>query len=185
MGMNWKDVGKIVGKAAPILGTALGGPAGAAIGTMVAGALGVDDHPDAVAAAVAADPQAALKLKELYLNNEASIREDAFQVMDAELKDVQNARDMQKAALNQDDLFSKRFIYVFASFWSVMACLYVGSITFGTIPPANVRFADTCLGFVLGTIVATIFQFLFGTTIGSGAKTSMQNEITKKLIDKQ
>lgn len=183
--MNWKDVGKLVGKAAPILGTALGGPAGAALGTMVAGALGVDNEPDAVAAAVANDPQAALKLKELYLNNEQDIREHAFKVMDAELKDIQNARGMQTAALGQDDLFSKRFIYYFATFWSVMACIYVACITFGTIPTDNVRFADTCLGFVLGTIVSSIMMFFFGTTVGSGNKTKMQDQMINKLIDKE
>jgi len=183
--MNWKDVSKMVGKAAPILGTALGGPAGAALGTLVAGALGVENTPDAVAAAVSNDPQAALKLKELYLNNEQDIREHAFKVMDAELKDTQSARQMQVSALNQDDLFSKRFIYFFASFWSLMACVYIGWITFGAIPEANVRFADTCLGFVLGTIVASIMMFFFGTTVGSGNKTKMQDQMIHRLIDKE
>lgn len=183
--MNWKDVGKLVGKAAPILGTALGGPAGAALGTMVAGALGVDDQPDAVAAAVANDPQAAIKLKELYLNNEQQIREHAFKVMDAEFKDIADARQMQTAALNQDDLFSKRFVYVFASFLALMACIYIGVITFGTIPADNVRFADTCLGFVLGSLLAPVVSFFFGTSINSRAKTVMQDTVMKKLIDKQ
>ena len=38
--MEWKDVANVVGKAAPILGTLLGGPAGAAVGALVASALG-------------------------------------------------------------------------------------------------------------------------------------------------
>jgi hypothetical protein len=84
--------------------------------------------------------------------------------------DVANARNMQVEALRQDDLFSKRFIYIFATFWSIFAAGYIGFITFGTIPPDNQRFADTILGFLLGTVVATILQFFFGSSMGSKEK---------------
>jgi hypothetical protein len=84
--------------------------------------------------------------------------------------DTANARNMQVEALQQDDLFSKRFIYIFATFWSVFAASYIGFITFGTIPEDNQRFADTILGFLLGTVVATILQFFFGSSMGSKEK---------------
>ena len=84
--------------------------------------------------------------------------------------DVANARNMQVEALRQDDLFSKRFIYIFATFWSLFAAGYIGFITFGTIPEDNQRFADTILGFLLGTVVATILQFFFGSSMGSKEK---------------
>jgi hypothetical protein len=84
--------------------------------------------------------------------------------------DVANARNMQVEALRQDDLFSKRFIYIFATFWSVFAASYIGFITFGHIPEDNQRFADTILGFLLGTVVATILQFFFGSSMGSKEK---------------
>jgi hypothetical protein len=84
--------------------------------------------------------------------------------------DVANARNMQVEALRQDDLFSKRFIYIFATFWSIFAASYIGFITFGHIPEDNQRFADTILGFLLGTVVATILQFFFGSSMGSKEK---------------
>jgi hypothetical protein len=84
--------------------------------------------------------------------------------------DTANARNMQVEALRQDDLFSKRFIYIFATFWSIFAAGYIGFITFGTIPEDNQRFADTILGFLLGTVVATILQFFFGSSMGSKEK---------------
>lgn len=84
--------------------------------------------------------------------------------------DTANARNLQVEALRQDDLFSKRFIYYFAIFWSIFAAGYIGFITFGTIPPDNQRFADTILGFLLGTVVATILQFFFGSSMGSKEK---------------
>jgi hypothetical protein len=84
--------------------------------------------------------------------------------------DTANARNMQVEALRQDDLFAKRFIYVFATFWSIFAAGYIGFITFGTIPEDNQRFADTILGFLLGTVVATILLFFFGSSMGSKEK---------------
>lgn len=84
--------------------------------------------------------------------------------------DVANARNMQVEALRQEDLFSKRFIYIFATFWSIFAAGYIGFITFGHIPEDNQRFADTILGFLLGTVVATILQFFFGSSMGSKEK---------------
>jgi hypothetical protein len=43
-------------------------------------------------------------------------------------------------------------------------------ITMVTIPTDNVRFADTVLGFILATVVATILNFFFGSSAGSKAK---------------
>lgn len=84
--------------------------------------------------------------------------------------DVASARNMQVEALRQEDVFSKRFVYIFASLWSLFAATYIGFITFGHIPQDNQRFADTILGFLLGTVVATILQFFFGSSMGSKRK---------------
>lgn len=63
--MNWKDIAGAVGGAAPILGTLIGGPAGAAIGGLVSSALGVANTPDAVQTALATSPDAAVKLAQI------------------------------------------------------------------------------------------------------------------------
>lgn len=72
--MNWGDVGSIVGKTAPILGTILGGPAGGAIGMLLSSLLGSGNSPDAVNAAILADPQAALKLAQFESDNKVQIQ---------------------------------------------------------------------------------------------------------------
>jgi hypothetical protein len=95
-------------------------------------------------------------------------------------EDRANARSMQAAALNQNDLFSKRFVYYFATFWSISSALYIAFITFGEIPEANVRFADTILGFLLGTIVATIVQFFFGSSDSSKQKDGALESLASK-----
>jgi hypothetical protein len=77
---------------------------------------------------------------------------------------------MQVAALAQSDVFSKRFTMYLTGFWSLCAAVYIGFITFSIIPETNVRFADTILGFILGTVIATMLNFWFGSSIGSKEK---------------
>lgn len=107
---------------------------------------------------------------ETVANWKAAAQQHERELLQMAYGDVANARNMQVEALRQDDLFSKRFIYIFATFWSIFAAGYIGFITFGTIPADNQRFADTILGFLLGTVVATILQFFFGSSMGSKEK---------------
>lgn len=129
-----------------------------------------------------------IKLKQLEMERESELHEFVLAKKEQELKedamayaDTSNARNMQVAALQQSDVFSKRFIYFFAAAWSLMACLYIGFITFGKIPEQNVRFADTILGFILGTVVATILQFFFGTSKGSRDKDETMAHAIKEM----
>lgn len=73
--MNWSDIGSVVGKAAPIVGTLLGGPAGAAVGAMVSSALGVKNDPDTVNAALAANPDAMVRIQELQVNAKVQLQQ--------------------------------------------------------------------------------------------------------------
>lgn len=80
------------------------------------------------------------------------------------LDDKDSARKMQSAALSQDDLFSKRFVYYFIAFWSLFAVIFMICVTFMTIPKDNASNVSIILGFLLGTAVASIFSFLLGST---------------------
>ena len=68
-------------------------------------------------------------------------------------EDRKNARHMQEVALQQNDTFSKRFVYYLAGLWSAAGIAYVFMVTFSQA--ANTRVADTVLGFLMGTIVST------------------------------
>ena len=150
---------RLLGSIAPTLATAVAGPLGGAAVSAIARRLGVEDTVEAVTQAIAADPDAALKLAQIDLDK-----------LKAEYANTENARAMQIAALQQSDVFSKRFTMYLTSFWSIAATVYIGFITFSIIPEPNVRFADTILGFILGTVIATMLNFWFGSSIGSKEK---------------
>lgn len=85
-------------------------------------------------------------------------------------KSRQRATDMQLQAMKSDDPLVRRFVYIFIGWWSVFATIYIPVITFLDIPEGNERFADTILGFLLGTMVASMFNFLLGSSQGSRMK---------------
>jgi len=82
----WDSIKDTVGSVAPIAGSLLGGPAGGAVGSMLASALGVDNTPDAVAAAIKSDPQAAVKIREIEAQLEQTRLEVRGQAVQAEAK---------------------------------------------------------------------------------------------------
>lgn len=162
------------------LGKKLGGEKGAQVAGKVV--------EIAMAATGAKTPEEAA---ELALADASLAREIQLKILDRsalitqlEFADISNARAMQVAALGQEDKFSKRFVYWFAAFWSLFACAYIGFITFGEIPANNVRFADTILGFVLGTLIATIMQYFYGSSRSSSGKTEVMAGLLNKTTDK-
>jgi hypothetical protein len=73
--MDWKDLAKTIAAGAPMLGTLVAGPAGGAVGSLIASVLGVGATPDEVSAALAASPDAAVKIKELEVSRQAMLQQ--------------------------------------------------------------------------------------------------------------
>lgn len=144
---------------APALATVVAGPLGGAAVTALAAKFGVSDTVAAVAEAIAGDPLAAQKLHELD-----------FEYAKIDAADRINARAMQVMAMQSDDPFVRRFTYYFIMVWTVFSVVFVPCVVFLPIPPDNVRFADTIIGFLLGTVIASTFSFLLGSSFGSRTK---------------
>lgn len=73
--MNWSDVAPKVAAAAPILGTLLGGPAGAAVGGLIASALGTAADPEDVSKVLTTNPDAAVKLRQIEAERSVKLQE--------------------------------------------------------------------------------------------------------------
>jgi len=75
----WDSIKSMVGNSAPLIGTLIGGPAGAAVGGLVANALGVENTPQAIEQSLKTNPDALLKLKQLEFDNQVELKRLAFQ----------------------------------------------------------------------------------------------------------
>ena len=94
--MKLTDLIDVVSKVSPIIGTALAGPAGGLVGTLIANTFGADDkNPDDILKKLQADPEAQFKLKQLELQHQEALQQIEAQKYIAELNDVANARNRQ------------------------------------------------------------------------------------------
>jgi len=101
-------------------------------------------------------------------NAEAAKHEEFMAELDE--KSRQRATDMQLKAMESEDPLVRRFLYYFIAAWSIFAIAFIPSLIWLPIPEANIRFADTILGYVLGTIITGMFAFLLGSSQGSRNK---------------
>jgi hypothetical protein len=95
--MDWKDIASTVGKAAPLLGTLLGGRAGAAVGALIASSLGTGSDPADVAQVLATNPEALLKLKQIEADRQVKLQELLIDQSKADIAgQVQASADVNK-----------------------------------------------------------------------------------------
>jgi len=183
--MDWGKVKSMVSKVAPVLGNAIVPGIGGLAGSLVAESLGVENEPEAVETAlVSASPETLARLKEIQLHHkerliELGVEQDRV-VLEREkalLADTRDARGLQKASLQQDDKFAKRFIYYYAAIVTAVSFIYFFMVTFGTVPDANKHFADIILGFMLGTLIGTIIVYFYGSSTGSVKKNETMERI--------
>lgn len=183
--MDWKDVGSFVGKIAPVVGTALGGGAGAAVGGIIANLLGVDNDAEAVAQAIKADPNIAVKLKEIELQSqqlhyEAIEKERQAQIdeLKAYIGDIQNARQRQ---VEHEKATGKTDINFYVLAWVIVVGFFglIGVLMFVEIPPKQ----NEVMFMLFGTLSAgfgAVIQYFFGSSKGSAEKTDRIAALAKQ-----
>ena len=160
--MDWSDVGKKIMDLSPGIGLALGGPGGAALGSILASTFGSGQSPDEVGAAISANPEAMVKLKEVQLRHEGLIATLASRRYEALLLDVQDARKQHKdhwmpAALT---------ITLVMMVSSMLAGLF-----YLTVPEGNKDVVYLIVGQIIGSFSASIAYWI-GSSRGSAAKNS-------------
>jgi hypothetical protein len=164
--MDWKDIASVVGKAAPVVGTLLGGPAGAAVGGLISAALGTENTPDAVSAALLGNPDAIVKVQELQINAKVQLQQLAVTAEANRLLDVQSARARQSA--NPNDKTPQYLA------WGVSAGFFatLGLVMFAHLEGAAQNLLLVMTG-TLQTAWVAIISYYFGSSKDSAGKTQM------------
>lgn len=182
MSLSLNALGKFVAKAAPLLGGALAGPAGAAIGSIVAAKFGGDiNDPQDLITRIEADPQAQLKLLEIQSNNEVELQrlyvvmaennlKYAYLEKESEYKDRDSAR-QREAALAQAgkrDVTPAVLAYVLTV--GVFAALYY---LFTHVVPAENKELIVGIVSALSTVWVGAMAYYHGSSAGSRSKDSL------------
>jgi hypothetical protein len=89
------------------------------------------------------------------------------------IEDKQNARNMQVAALAQNDLFSKRFVYYLSIGLISGALLFDFLLFFKTVPDINRDMINMALGTLNSLGFASVVTFFLGSSKSSQQKTDI------------
>lgn len=95
---------------------------------------------------------------------------EALKLIELELADRQNARNMQIAALTQSDQFSKRYLYYLSSFIVVAATVFGVLLFFIEVPEENKRLVEMFADIYLFAGAMAVINFFFGSSLGSKEK---------------
>lgn len=175
MGVDWK---KLLGGIAPTIATALGvgtGPVGAAVAIASRALFGrADASADDIAAAIAAgaSPEQVAKLQEAEREFSSKLVDAAIKLEEIEAADRSNARAREIAT--KDWTPRVLALSIFLAFFVLLAMMLSQSI-----PAANERPFDILLG-MLGTGVATVLSYYFGSSSSSRAKDVVLGRIAAK-----
>lgn len=101
--MSWEKVKDAIGGAAPVIGSLLGGPAGGAVGGLVASWLGVEADADAVMRKLQADPESLAKLQQMEIEERMQLRQLQFEQAKLQLTDKQHQHEQQQETIRSGD----------------------------------------------------------------------------------
>lgn len=164
--MNWSSISKVVGDVAPTLGTLLGGPAGAAAGTLISAALGTSKDPESIAVALQTDPAAAAKLAELQINAKVQLQQLAVNAATEDFKaEVADRDSARKLAMAQPNDLIRPTVTVLLLIGSIAILFMV--FTGGAESVIKDPTASSLLGIIVGywfSELKTCLAFYFGTT---------------------
>ena len=99
-----------------------------------------------------------------------AISKSAEEMEKAYLQDIDSARKMQMAALQQEDKFSKRYVYYLSSFVIVSATAFGLLLFFVDFPESNRRLVEMFADIYLFAGAIMVLQFFFGSSKGSQDK---------------
>lgn len=172
--MNWSDIGDAVAKAAPLVGSLLGGPAGGAVGGLVAKALGTAPEPDAVAAAIKADPGTLERVRHLELEHEADLTRMHLEAETARLAEVNKT--IRAEAASQDAYVRRwrpTYGYLTAAAWFFQMTGF--TVILGMVAYTNPSDLAAVVG-ALGTVLSALLGLwgvalaVLGVNISSRSK---------------
>lgn len=100
----WEKIKNIIGNSAPLVGSLIGGPAGGAVGSLIANAIGTDNDPIAIETALSSDPNLLLKVKQLEYDYKTELQKMAIDAQNVQLKaEAQRLADVQDARAKHKD----------------------------------------------------------------------------------
>ena len=181
MALNWSDIASTIGRAAPLIGTLLGGPAGSVVGGIVASVLGTENTPDAIHAAIAMNPEAALKLAQYEGDNalklQTMVYAHADKVIDAQVASAAtDAGDRASARTSAVQGGTAKGVFALSL---LLLTLCLGSEVFVLFRGLPTAIPELIVGRVLG-LLDSVSLMVLAYHYGSSSNTAHATELLAK-----
>jgi len=199
--MDWKEVAGKITKVAPVLGSILGGPAGAAAGGVISligslfGLSEAETTPDMISQIITQDPQSLLKFKELEMTHKIKLEELLIEREKVKIEEdqmyLQDIQDARRRQVDVEKATGKKDVNLYVLAWTYIGGYFVTTImmTFlaftNNVPIAMPNYMVFLLGNLFGTLTAgvmAIVQYFFGSSRGSGEKTAIMVDQFKNAL---
>lgn len=158
--MNYSALISIIEKIAPALATGIGGPAGGMVVSLLENAFGVKDVD--LPAAIAADPDAAIKIKQIESQHADTLATLASNDYSTEVGDRENARQREVAIESTGKKDWIEIICALAAVFGFMGMCFV--IAFEKLDQSDHDILYMLLG-VLGSNFNNIYAYYFGSSM--------------------
>ena len=156
---------------APVLATAVAGPAGGAAVGWIASKLGIDDATvEGVTAALTGNPEMTMKLKELDLE---------YAKLDQQDRDSARKAYAEVATSEHSTKLDKAVVPILALGTVALAFLFIGILIFIDVAPDQQQMIIFALGFITSS-AGQVLSFYFGSSQGSKDKTKELEGMMKK-----
>jgi len=177
--MSWEDIGNFVKKGAPLLGSLIGGPAGGAVGSLVAGIFG-ENNPQELMEKLNADPEAMTKLRELEMKHRERLEELSIEAARIQLQETQAFfADTQSARQRETSIVQptgKKDVNLYILAWVVVGGFFLLTGLMMIIPELESRSSNAMVNIMFGGLVsgfATVLGYFFGSSKSSAEKTQL------------
>lgn len=172
----WDSIKSILGGAAPIIGTLIGGPAGTLVGGLVASALGVENTPEAIEQELKTNPDALIKLKQLESDERIQLKELAFKYANLESEERKLSVIQQHATMQTELASNDPWVRRWRPTFGYAVCLAWCLLFFG-LAYAMVLHPEEAANLVTAVVALTP---LFGIALSI-----LGISIHKRSVDKQ
>lgn len=165
MDFNWKG---LLGKVAPVLGTAIGGPFGAMAGGLINAALGLGEDADEAARAQAlakATPEQLLAIQQAEQQFKLDMERLGVDIARIDADDRKSAREREMAV--RDSVPGTLAVFLTLGFFGLL-----GWMMYKAPPEGSRDILNIMLG-SLGTGWVTMLAYYFGSSAGSARKDAM------------
>jgi len=88
-------------------------------------------------------------------------RQIALALVKADLEDRKDARQLQRTSLDQDDKFSKRFLYYLTMFIVASAVAFIFITIYVPYIEQVAHIVDTSYGILIGTVFVSVINYFF------------------------